>query len=211
MDSSLVDIAVRLTSDDQTEAERALGDAIQRLSPRIRRFLRAREVSDFECDEVEGETWCRVWENRQTVDPLKSLQGWVFQIAINYFRDLCRAKGKAHFPVFCDPLVMDLESIDRVGSDEPKGTNADLLAKAKATMSALPPIDQLILHHYLEAYDRNWTSPELQELAGLTAHALRVRCHRLLAKIRRELEEFSSAHGHAETENRVVIGGRTDV
>jgi RNA polymerase sigma-70 factor (ECF subfamily) len=160
MDESESDEAlmVRVQADDRDAYVLLHG----RWRERLFAFLLRRCGARSEAEEALQETWLRVYRWRQRYDRSRPFRPWIFAIATNAGRDAYRP----------EPHLFELD----VQPGEPGGLR-DLVVSA---LAALDADDRRLLLLAIEGFE----GPEIAQMLGITAGAVRVRLSRARARVR---------------------------
>jgi RNA polymerase sigma-70 factor (ECF subfamily) len=173
----------RLKQGDET----ALRAVIQLLGPRVAGGLKKRHptLHAEDIEDVLSDASLRLWVSRGQFDPARgSLASWFFIIADNAARDLLRKEARRA------ELTADLDWTavpDRAECGAGPDTTLPWEGTLAAILGALPKVDHLILTAYAQAGGEGPWAAGLVSDTGLSAGAIRVRCHRLKKKIRKQL------------------------
>lgn len=145
-------------------------------------------------DEVEdllSTVLLRAWEGRQHFRSGRPLEPWLFTIARNLAFDHLRRRARV---VAVDMLSLAAEVQPTPDSDEGQRAPESIREQLVRTLVAgLDPIDREILEASTHRTDQqeHWTE-ELALRFDLSPGALRVRKHRLLKRLARELTKAES-------------------
>jgi RNA polymerase sigma factor (sigma-70 family) len=180
-ETPLASVACALRDPDEKNAKRAFVELIRCVHPKLEGWLRKRGIPPDDIDDALQETWKQVWQSRDRIDPIRSLQAWVFRIAINKVRDLFRNQP-------CEVNGVDLESLGATISiskeEQAVSPNAVLLDQLLEIIKELSESDSQILWHWAMARGGNWITDDFAQIMDMTPTALRVRLHRILNRIR---------------------------
>ena len=177
-------LALRLQQGDAS----ALEAVIRILGPRIAGGLRKRHptLSAEDVEDVLSIASHRLWQQRQLYDPSRgSLASWFFIIADNLAKDVLKKQARR------PEQLVDLRQLsERHLQDRPQ--EADTFFPGKAYLDeilrGLPGIDHRILSVYADTGDDGRWAADLAEELGIRPGTIRVRCFRLKAKIRKQLQ-----------------------
>ena len=160
MDDPLTDeqLMIRVAQDDR----RAYDTLFTRWRDRVHAFLLKRTGAPVEADDALQQTWLNVYRARDRYDGRRPFRPWLFAIAANAGRDAVRPRP--------DLFVLYPQQ------DEPSGL-AELVAGA---IAALDPDDRRLLLLAIEGFD----GPEIGEMLGIGAGAVRMRLHRARERVR---------------------------
>jgi RNA polymerase sigma factor (sigma-70 family) len=141
---------------------RAYETLFLRWRDRVHGFLLKRTGAGAEADDALQQTWLNVYRARHRYDPSRPFRPWLFAIAANAGRDASRPQPRL--------FVLDPEP------DEPTGL-AELVAGA---IAALDADDRRLLLLAIEGFD----GPEIADMLGIGAGAVRMRLHRARERVR---------------------------
>jgi RNA polymerase sigma factor (sigma-70 family) len=191
-------LALRLKQGDES----ALGTVLQTLGPKVEGGLRKRHptLRAEDLEDVLSQASHRMWQARAQFDPGKgSLASWFFIIADNLARDLVRRETRQ------PALVTNLDQLpERLGkSREDDGEEPIVPGKElDEILQKLAFVDHRIISEYARAGGEGPWAAGLAEDLGLSAGAIRVRCHRLKKKIRQEMLALGSLGAFAQVPAR---------
>jgi RNA polymerase sigma-70 factor (ECF subfamily) len=178
-----VQLALRLKQGDES----ALQAVLQTLGPKVEGGLKKRHPSlrAEDLEDVFAMASLRLWQSRSQYDPARgSLASWFFIIADNLARDLVR-KEKRRPEILRDPDQLP-DRHGGAGGDEAQeafpGRN-----ELNKILKRLPHVDHQIISVYARTGGQGPWAADLAEDLGLSAGAIRVRCHRIKEKIRKEM------------------------
>ena len=116
----------------RTGDERAFRAFFERHHDALYGYLRRRRVSPDVCDDLVQNAFLYVWQNRQQIEPGKSLRAYLFRIAhtraLNHFRDTRR---------LTDDTALDFEPADLPGPDD-HAEHAMMQEALHAAIATLP-------------------------------------------------------------------------
>lgn len=150
------------------------------------RFLVRRTGARAQAEEAHQEAWLRVYRFRAGYDPTRPFRSWLYTIAANCGRDAV----KPELPVFALPL-------------EPNDP-ADLRDRLVGALMALDPGDRRLILLAAEGFD----GPEIAEMLGIGAGAVRMRLHRARQRMREAVD--AEDPGGADPGGRDPGGPDTD-
>ena len=182
-----LDIVTRLQRDDQG----ALKDILQLFGSLVIGKLRLAlpSLREGDLEELLAEALYRVWKNRHSYDPAKgSFLNWFLHIArnaaIDTFKIGWRQAQALERPFSASGFDVADERMDEATQDLPEAYD-DLME----ILETLAELDRCIIHAYACARGNgHWTRPLVGEL-GMSAGAIRTRAHRILAKLRKEMQD----------------------
>lgn len=128
----------------------------------IFRFLTRRTGTRAAAEEAHQETWLRVYRYRSRYDPGRPFRSWLFAIAANCGRDAARP----------DPALHHLPL-------EP-GDPMDLRDQLVSALAAVDAEERRLLLLAAEGF----TGPEIAQMLGLGAGAVRTRLYRARQRVR---------------------------
>jgi RNA polymerase sigma factor (sigma-70 family) len=131
----------------------------------IFRFLARRTGARAAAEEAHQETWLRVYRHRGSYDRRRPFRSWLFAIAANCGRDTWRP----------EPELFAIEP----RADEP----SDLRDRIVQGLGRLDPDDRRLLLLSVEGFD----GPEIAEMLGIGAGAVRMRLTRARGRLREVL------------------------
>jgi RNA polymerase sigma factor (sigma-70 family) len=175
-------LALRLKQGDSA----ALEEVLRALGPRIGSGLKKRHstLSPEDLEDVLAVACHRLWQSRLHYDPKKgSLAGWFFRIADRVAIDLLRKVGRR---VEC---LMESERLAQQPTPSPVEKMEPAfgwLAELGQILVKLSPRDHRIISEYALAGGAGPWAADLAGELGIPAGSIRVRCHRIKEKIRKE-------------------------
>jgi RNA polymerase sigma factor (sigma-70 family) len=190
-------LALRLKQGD----EAALAVVLHTLGPRVEGGLKKRHpgLRAEDLEDVLSLASYRLWQSRSQFDPARgSLASWFFIIADNLARDLVR-KEKRRPETLNDPDQLP----DRAGwaGDEAEETFPSRGELSKI-VQRLSHVDNHIISVYAHTGGQGPWAAALAEDLGLSAGAIRVRCHRIKEKIRKEMAALGTLGTFAQAPAR---------
>jgi RNA polymerase sigma factor (sigma-70 family) len=191
-------LALRLKQGDES----ALRTVLQTLGPKVEGGLKKRHptLRAEDLEDVLSQASHRLWQARAQFDPGKgSLASWFFIIADNLARDLVRRETRQ--PALVTNLDQLPEQIGKTRADDREepivpGKELDQI------LQKLAFVDHRIISEYARAGGEGPWAAGLAEDLGLSAGAIRVRCHRLKKKIRQEMLALGTMGAFAEVPAR---------
>jgi RNA polymerase sigma factor (sigma-70 family) len=176
-------LALRLQQGD----EAALQAVLLTLGPKVEGGLKKRHpaLRAEDIEDVLSMASHRLWQSRSQFDPAKgSLGSWFFVIADRLARDLLRKEaGKPEIVNNLDHLPEPVKKSPFEGEDESWAPGREL----DAILKKLAYVDHCIISEYARAGGQGPWATDLAEDLGLSAGAIRVRCHRIKKKIRQQM------------------------
>lgn len=145
-------------------------DAIYKLySPKIFRICLGYFNDRDLAKDITQETFIAVWENLQHFEKRSSVGTWIYRIATNKcLRQIQKEKHNA-----------PLEPSAIMAQAEPDADQEEKLARLHQYIAELPELDRLIVTLSLE----NVPQEEIAEIIGISHANVRVKFHRIKAKI----------------------------
>jgi RNA polymerase sigma factor (sigma-70 family) len=189
----MVQTALRLQGGDVS----ALETLIRVLGPRVAAGLQKRHsaLSAEDIEDVLSAASHRVWQSRRQYDPTRgSLGAWFFIIADNLARDLLRRQARQPRPC---ALAARLAAIEVVDPAEPLDEPSCRKQMLDEILQTLPALDRWIITGFAEAGGEGPWAAELARDLGMRAGTIRVRCRRIKARLRKQLEAIPAAVGLA--------------
>jgi RNA polymerase sigma factor (sigma-70 family) len=183
--NEIVQAAVRLQQGDVSALELVL----RTLGPRVAAGLQKRHpalgLEDIE--DVLSAASHRLWLARDQYDPSRgSLAAWFFIIADNLARDLIRKETRLPLQGLEADQVAGVP--DKKPGDEETANPGPIKQMLEDILESLSPVDRCIITGFAQAGGEGpWASNLAGEL-GLRAGTIRVRCQRIKARIRKQLQ-----------------------
>ncbi|HEX2141537.1 MAG TPA: sigma-70 family RNA polymerase sigma factor [Candidatus Limnocylindria bacterium] len=118
-------------------------------------------------------TWQRLWRDPPRMRDASKLRSWLLRVAANEARQVARRRRRG--------LELEREN----AADSPQRPDHDELLDLAATLGRLGHQDRelLALRYVLEL-----PSPQIAEHLGISAEGVRSRLHRLLGRLRQEMD-----------------------
>ncbi len=157
----------------------AFGKIYELFYQRIYRYLKINLGSSEVAQDLCQETFLSAWKSIKSFSEEKggSLQAYLFRIARNKIIDLSRKKKEVSLEV-----TGDFESNEDVLGSLDKEGDAEKVQKALSTLSETER--QIVILRYFEEL----STAEVAQAVGFNEGALRVRIHRILKKLKENIE-----------------------
>lgn len=158
----------------------ALGKIYELFYPRIYRYLKINLESPEAAEDLCQETFLSAWKSLKSFSEDKggSLQAYLFRIARNKIIDLSRKKKEVHLEE-----SWEFESNEDILSSLDSESDIAQVQKALASLEEIER--QIIVLRYFEEL----STAEVAQAVGFNEGALRVRIHRILKKLKENLEK----------------------
>ena len=155
----------------------------RRHADRVYRYARWRAGSREAAEDVVSDVFVEAWRSADAYDPEQgSVESWLLGIARNMMRRRRRRRKREAVPV--DPSDID-DRASGVPSPEDDAVTGDRRARLLEAVWELPRADRDLV---ALAYGAELSSERIADLLETSPGAVRTRLHRVLQRLRNELE-----------------------
>jgi RNA polymerase sigma-70 factor, ECF subfamily len=163
---------------------RAFEKLFARLAPRVHGFFLRSLKKESVADDLLQETFMKVHKARETYRQELKVAPWVFAVAARVRLDELRRRLRL-------PEDADEEALARADEQAPRDPppDTDLQDAVRAALSRLPESQRAVIH--LHRYE-GMTFPEIAQVLGTTAGAIKLRAFRGYETLRKELQGILS-------------------
>jgi RNA polymerase sigma-70 factor (ECF subfamily) len=127
-------------------------------------------------EEAAQAAWPIAWQKIRTLRDPDRLRPWLISIAANQARMLLRQRRRG---------VVDISAADELSNRDDPSSSARQLDLRVALQSLEPQERELLALRYVAGFD----STEIGRALGMSASGVRTRLERLLARLRKELDD----------------------
>jgi RNA polymerase sigma-70 factor, ECF subfamily len=160
----------------------AFETAFRMYYPRLCSFARHRVGSLAAAEEIVQETFLRVWQNRQRLDPGQSLRAYLFRSVLNHSLNEMK-----HRQVENRWLQLETTSSLTSSAADDAAQTSELAAAVQQTLAALPERCRLI---FTMSRDQGLTYAEIAEALGISIKTVETQMGRALKSLRTSLATY---------------------
>ena len=175
---ALMDDLADLITRAQKGEKDAFGQIYELFHKRIYRYCLFNTQASETAQDLCQETFFRAWKSLSTFSQKGgSFQAYIFRIARNLIIDLSRKKKE-----------LPLENYDQVDDRQVLEEGLEKQDDIKKVRNALSKLDGIERQIIILRYFEEMTTAEVAKVVGLREGALRVRTHRILKKLKEQIE-----------------------
>ena len=157
------------------DSDQLYREAGERFAPAIARIALSYEYDAERARDLEQDIHCAVWQSLARFDNRCSLKTWVYRVAHNTATDHARKAARL-------PRKVGLDAASELvapGSGEAAVEQGHALAKVRALIADLPPLDAQVILLWLEGED----AASIAEITGSSGAAIATRTHRIRERL----------------------------
>ena len=166
--------------------ERAFERLFVRLAPRVHGFFMQSFREPATADDLLQRTFLKLHGARASYRPGAPLRPWLFTIAARVRLDELRSR--LHLPDSCDEETLARAAEERGEPARPDGEHADLVARVRAAVDALPEAQRVVVH--LHRYE-GMSFGEIARVLATSEGAVKQRAFRAYARLRESLASLA--------------------
>lgn len=163
----------------------ALDPLMERWQIRLRSYLMRHGLNDADACDLAQETFVRVFRHADRFDPRRTFSTWMFQIALNLWRDHARRRGRR-------PTAPLAEVPETAGDTTPQ-SNTEANEAATAVREAVADLPLSLREVVILAEFEHRSQAEVAEIIGASPKAVETRLYRARAKLRESLSRWLSS------------------
>jgi RNA polymerase sigma factor (sigma-70 family) len=161
------------------------------LCGKLHRFAFFMLKDNSEAEDAVQEVCMKLWNNRESLESIKSIDAFAMRMIKNWCLDRLKAKK----PVYVESYQPWLEKSSEMADPQKSLETADKLNRLNGIMNKLPEQQRIIVQlREIEGLEFN----EISEITELDINNIRVNLSRARNRIREEMNKFESNEYHSD-------------